>query len=1076
MSALLAVLALAAAQEAAPDEAGIEFFEARVRPLLAERCYGCHSARAEKLKGKLRLDVPAALLKGGDRGPALVPGDPDRSLLIRSVRWADEELRMPPKKKLAAKEIAILEAWVRRGAPAPFEPVVRPEGTPAGRHWAFQLPREPALPEVRLRDWPRTPIDAFLLAALEAKGLAPAPPADPRTLLRRASIALTGLPPSPEELESFLSDPSPESYARAIDRLLASPRYGERWGRYWLDVARYADTKGYVFREETQFVHSHLYRDWVIRAFNEDLPYDRFLLLQLAADRAATDRRDLPAMGFLTVGRGFTKVVHEIVDDRIDVVTRGLLGLTASCARCHDHKYDPIPTRDYYSLYGIFAGSVQKTVRIEGAPGDDPVDRELRRRQDRLESYLRTRTAQLLDRARAKASEYLQAALEAERLPSEQFFQMLGADDINPALVRRWEGYLLRTRAEGDAVFALWHALASVPEPDLPARAPVVLDALRGRLNPRVAEAFSGTPPASMREVAGRYGRLLAGFQAKTAPLADPSDEELRRILHGPGAAASLPEGSITELQWYFEDDARNELGRLESEIDRWLLSSERAPAHAVILEDKAVQEVARVFRRGNPAQRGEEAPRSFLSALGGRPFESGSGRLELAREIASARNPLTARVLVNRVWALHFGAGLVRTPSDFGVRGEPPTHPELLDWLARRFVADGASTPHGMNWSIKALHRLILLSSAYRQGGEASPAARASDPDNRLLGRMPRMRLDFEALRDSMLAVSGALDLAEGGRAVDLTLAPSPPRRTVYGYIDRLNLPGVYRTFDFANPDMHSPERHSTSVPQQALYLLNSPFVRDQARLLAARAAREGGEDPDRRLRRIYALALGREPSPGETAAGREFLAQAVPAAPAPAAAPWSYGTGEVDPATGGIEGFRPMPHFGGKRWQTSPHPTPGQASLTAAGGHPGGGPAGTVVRRWTAPRAGTFSVSGTLSQQEREGDGVRARIASRAGEIATWTAKQMSAETKLDGIRLKAGEPLDFAVESRADAHGDEFSWSVTVRTAGTAKDGPSEWSSAADFGGPGPIPLDSWERFAQVILLSNEFHFVD
>ncbi|HYE98137.1 MAG TPA: DUF1549 domain-containing protein, partial [Planctomycetota bacterium] len=435
IAAVSALAALAAwgsahAQEAdasKPTPAQVEFFESKIRPVLVDRCYKCHSLEAGKAKAGLHVDSREALLKGGESGPAVVLGHPEKSLLIRAVRHADNDLRMPAKEKLPDHQIADLAAWIRMGLPDPRRPSAAPAPAPAfdfsgarARHWAFRAPRDVRPPDVRATASVRNEVDRFLLAKLEEKGLGFAPEADRRTLLRRLSFDLTGLPPTAEEVDAFLADASPDAYEKQIDRLLASPRYGERWGRHWLDVARYADTKEWVVAEERRLAYAYTYRDWVIRAFNADLPYDRFVTLQLAADRAATDRADLAALGFLTVGRSFLNRLPDIIDDRIDVVTRGFLGLTVSCARCHDHKYDPVPTKDYYSLYGVFASSAPpKELPLVGeavpGPAYDEFRAQLAAKDADLAKFREEQRARISADLRSpeKIAAYLLAAAEA---------------------------------------------------------------------------------------------------------------------------------------------------------------------------------------------------------------------------------------------------------------------------------------------------------------------------------------------------------------------------------------------------------------------------------------------------------------------------------------------------------------------------------------------------------------------------------------------------------------------------------------------------------------------------------------
>jgi len=642
----------------------VEFFEQRIRPVLVAHCYECHSAEAKEVQGGLLLDNRAALTQGGNSGTALVPGKPEASRLIVALSYQDENLQMPPAGKLPDEVLADFEQWVRAGAPDPRSGAApKPVDNIAARareHWAFQLPGKPELPAVRQTDWPRAEIDNFVLARLEQQGIEPSPTADARTRIRRLYYDLIGLPPTFEQVQAFTVDSSAAAYERLVDELLQSKHFGERWARHWLDVSRFGDTKGYVFQEDRNYKSAYKYRDWVIRAFNDDLPYDRFLQYQIAADQLVGDaeREQLAALGYLTLGRRFLNNKHDLIDDRLDVVFRGLMGLTIGCARCHDHKYDPLPTRDYYSLYGVFASS--------------------REQQDE----------------------------------------------------------------------------------DLPLR-------LMDRDNP----------------------------------------------------------------------------------------------------------EDARIFIRGSSQNQGDVAPRQYLSffSKAPQPFRQGSGRLELAQAITSRDNPLTARVFVNRVWGHLFGEELVRTPSDFGLRSDPPTHQAVLDWLAVSFMEDG--------WSVKRLIRRIALSQVYQQQSHLRDEAARIDPENLLLWRAQRRRLDFEALRDSLLAVSGKLDTTVGGESVKI-VGPAPsPRRTVYAFIDRQNLPGVFRTFDFASPDTHSPKRPKTTVPQQALYLLNNAFVQEVAAATVQRVA--DAEPVDARVTQLYRLILAREPTRDELQWGREFVAATSTAEP---------------------------------------------------------------------------------------------------------------------------------------------------------------------------------------------------
>jgi hypothetical protein len=894
--------------------AAVEFFEARVRPIFVERCVKCHGPR--KQSSGLRLDSRESLLKGGEHGPAIIAAEPDRSLLVRAVSQTDDELKMPPDGKLPDPAVAALRQWVALGAPWPdvtAKPSVRAgaahqksAGTTA--HWAFQPVRRVIAPRVRDADWVRSSVDAFIRARLDAAGLTPSPRADRRTLIRRATIDLLGLPPTAEEIEAFEADAAPDAYERLIDRLLASPRYGERWGRHWLDVARYADTKGYVFTQDRRYPYAYTYRDYVIAALNADLGYDQFILQQVAADQLARgeDRRPLAALGFLTVGRRFLLEENEIIDDRIDVVCRGLMGLTVTCARCHDHKYDPIPTEDYYSLYGVFASSVEPAeLPLLRARGDGPqyadYQQKLRAAEKAREDYLAKVRDEFWADMKVRLSEYLTVA---HRLNFEQESGNLEERAVAGRLnSRRLKGLIIlwnrRLAAVDvhDPVLGPWRAFAAVSAAKFADGARQILreltlpkDAKARAVHRLVARALLAGPPASMGEVVARYTALFAELEARWkdhtarskspgttgAGLPEPEWESLCQAIFGPQGALAV---STKGMEFLLDQAEHDRLGNFDAAISQVNATHPGAPARAMVMNDAPQPVDPHVFVRGNPERRGPAVPRRFLRLLAGpdrAPFRNGSGRLELAMAIADARNPLTARVIANRVWQWHFGKGLVATPSDFGLRSDPPSHPELLDYVASELAASG--------WSLKRLHRRIMTSSTYQERSDSRTAELERDPENRLFWRFPRQRLDFESMRDSVLAVSGSLRPSFGGPPTPITEPRSSARRTLYGLIDRQNLDGDYRTFDFAVPDATSPRRFVTTVPQQALFLMNSPFLHEQARRLAA-ARRPGSpgagrddkskpkDDTSQGVRRLYRCVFGRAPDADELALATEFI-----------------------------------------------------------------------------------------------------------------------------------------------------------------------------------------------------------
>ena len=748
------------------DRAGEAFFERSIRPLLHRRCYSCHSSRAKALKAELRLDTRAGLLAGSERGPVIVPEKPEESVLIDAVRYDAPTLAMPPSGRLEQREIDLLVEWVRRGAPypestnseTPRADASEESGASQGidietgrSFWSFRPLAQPALPVEAGDPWTRNRLDAFVRARQRQKQLDPAPEASRPVLLRRATFDLTGLPPRPDEITAFTADTAPDAYERVLDRLLASPAFGERWGRFWLDYARYGEADEW----HKTAGQAYLYRDWVVRAFNEDMPYDDFVMRQLATDQMAeTDGRDLPALGFLGAGPIYWKelmlspeVIHRIVADeweeRVDAIARTFLGVTIACARCHDHKYDPFRTEDYYALAGVVANT-RLVDRPVGAGIDETAWRKAHQDVESLEG---------------KIAE-LQKQLSAVQPTGESSSR---SDDS-----------------------------ASVREEI-------------GKLKIRVE-----TTKAS-----------VVGY---TNPLARAvEDASVDVVADGP---------------------------------DRTRLDYTRGVARDL-----------NVHVRGDPRSPGVRVPRGFpavLSPPSGTTFHRRSGRLELARTIVTDAAPLASRVLVNRVWGLHFLRGIVTTPSDFGSQGARPSHPRLLDALATQFL--------GRNGSLKRLHLELMSSATYRQSSKANRRAQHGDPENVWLTRMRRRRLEVEAWRDAMLHVADNIDRRLGGPPVDGFEIHQ--RRTVYNRVKRRDVATGLRLYDFPEPRSHSPERSVTTTPLQQLFVLNSEFFLRQSRLLAERLYREEASGFTARVRRAFWLLFGRPPTPSEERWAREFVA----------------------------------------------------------------------------------------------------------------------------------------------------------------------------------------------------------
>jgi cytochrome c553 len=888
----------------ASDAAGLEFFEKKVRPVLAERCYECHSHQAKKLKANLYLDSRDGMLQGGDTGVAIVLGEPEKSRLVEAIRYTNADLQMPPKQKLPDAVIADFIEWIKLGAPWPKEEAPRPalaatEPTEQQKrkreHWAWQPIRAPIPPVATSRDRGQNEIDAFILARLEEKGLTPARPADRRSLIRRAYFDLIGLPPSPEEVEEFISDKSPDAFVKVIDRLLASPHYGERFGRHWLDIARYGEDQAHSFQPRL-YPQGFRYRDWLVRALNRDMPYDQFIVEQIAGDLLdAPDRLDqLPALGFFALGPvyyGDAKMFDQL-DDRVDTLTRGFLGLTVACARCHDHKFDPIAQKDYYALAGVFASSEYVEAPLAPPEVVDAYNRAqaaIDAKSKQIDSLLDREATKLSETLRAEVPRYMVAAWkllnQRKNEPKTSTEQAAKQLDLRSFALERWMNYLSPQSTNQRPHLALW--FQTVEKQD--AKTDFSTNETAAAEIGKVAEAFQKLVLSTVKlrdALDAQYAASLANaVEKEKEKLVKPSLEKSQAaLLDEVVGKDGLLAVSKKQVENLLASDLRSQLAELRTELERLKKDAPQKFPFAHSLKESSKTRDLPVLARGNQESPGEETPRRFLSILSGEnapPFKDGSGRLELARAIANKNNPLTARVMVNRIWQHHFGQGLVRTPSNFGLLGEPPTHPELLDYLAAQFMEQG--------WSMKSLHRLIMLSATYQMSGRFDARSNELDPDNKYIWRMNRRRLEVEAWRDAMLAVSGNLDRTIGGASVQLA-SPDNRRRTFYAVISRHDLDSLLRLFDFPDPNVTSDQRSVTTVPLQQLFVLNSEFLIRQARTLACRLNAASDEADPSRIRHAYMLVYGRPPTDDELQLGLEFVADAK------AGSELGNGGGEID------------------------------------------------------------------------------------------------------------------------------------------------------------------------------------
>jgi mono/diheme cytochrome c family protein len=1008
------------AGQATPE--GLEFFEKHIRPVLTQHCYKCHSADSQPIQGDFVLDTREAIRRGGPSGPAVVPGDPEAGELIPALRH--ESYEMPPTGKLSDAEIGRFVEWIKMGAPDPRDGTAAVaenlDLAEARKRWPYQAPEAVEPPEVKDSAWPRGAIDRFVLARLEAEGLRPVDPATKRQLIRRATFDLIGLPPSPEDVANFLADESPDAFARVIDRLLASPHHGERWARHWLDVARYAEDQAHTFgvRKNT---NGYQYRDWVIEAFNRDLPYDKFVTYQIAADLVdqgkIENRDELRALGFFGLGAVYyknsdkAKAEADELDDRVDTLSRGFLGLTVSCARCHDHKFDPIPTQDYYSLAGVFHSC--RLTDIPLADADEVAEynaaqKSVKEAETHLAEFVKSHKARLAEKQSDTVARYLVAAWKhranqerggikelaaAEGLEEQvldRWIRLLSGkspfatleswsaleapasvDDAVPAAVAELAEEVQRSvrilidrrdgvvsddtpKTKSEALFTSRTVTKEQPwadiDVDLTGARELYLSINDGgngnscdwadwieprligpageikltKLNWRTASAGSGQVNVN-RNAGGQPLRVggqeftdgigshatslivydlpkgITRFRARgalddagsgqggcgasasvqfvvsTSPIRDlPGQSEAakkltddeKKFLDTLFGERGVYQRSDRELEAELGDALRQELLALRATVEQ--RKSELPPMYPVAhgIADNRPTDL-KIYVRGNPAKQGDVAPRRFLRVIAGdepEPFTQGSGRLELAQAIATDENPLTARVIVNRVWQQHFGRGIVNTPSNFGSLGDPPTHPELLDWLAVRFVENG--------WSLKWLHREIMLSATYQLSSQKRAENDAIDPENRWLWRANRRRLEVEPWRDALLAVSGQLDPTLGGPSLDLN-SNENNRRTVYSSVSRHELAQLLRLFDFPDANVTNGRRNQTTVPQQQLFVLNSPFMLRQAESLVKRLEAQAKDDADR-IRFAYELLYGRPAGEREVELGLAFLSAA--------------------------------------------------------------------------------------------------------------------------------------------------------------------------------------------------------
>jgi len=894
--AALAAVAVGIAQETPPRNAlapeKLEFFESKVRPILVQRCYECHSG--QESNGGLRLDYREGLLKGGDSGPALQADEPQGSLLLRAIRYQNADLQMPPSGKLDATEIEVLETWVGQGAVDPRADLPsgssdKPQGMSIqdGRNFWSMMPLKPVeVPRAVDADWCRNPIDAFVLKELDSNGLRPSPESPRREILRRVTLGLIGLVPESQEYKAFEQDTAPEAYERQVDRLLSSEQYGVRFGRHWLDVARYSDSNG--LDENIAYGNAWRYRDYVVEAFNLDKPFDRFIEEQIAGDLLPdADRQSKTATGFLVLGAKVLaepdrdKLTMDTIDEQLDTIGKAFMGMTLGCARCHDHKFDPIKQRDYYALAAILKGTktfgdsnfgaIKHWNEISYANPQEKeqlkaIDAQIAEKNGAWNKLKSEAIGKLREQVRKQAADYLAVASKLTSEATLNEWAQVGEElKLHPRVLANSRRYLDNHRQE--PLFAKWHELAGHGD----------------------HQAIRDYYQELFERALGEWEKAKAA-DAQVKKLEDSTLEAARVALGDVGGFLAIP----AKMEHALDQESLVKIHEL-AESARLFESAAPDETSVMGVADKGVVDGLAIHIRGSYRNLGDVVPRGFPEVMvsqGATPIFSrhSSGRLELARWLANATHPLTARVIVNRVWRWHFGRGLVESTENFGVLGDRPSHPELLDYLARWFIESG--------WSIKELNRLILTSSTYRMSSvhPEAQSALAIDPENRLRWHYKLERMDAEPLRDSILQVAGRLDCQLGGKSVPLRNRQfvfdhtsidhtkyDSIRRTVYLPIIRNHLYSLLEQFDFPDPTMPVGSRNTSMVSVQMLLLMNADWIIDSASLLARRS-QEFSSEPSRRIDWLFETVLGRAPKEHEQ---RRFL-DAISAGQASGEDPW--------------------------------------------------------------------------------------------------------------------------------------------------------------------------------------------
>lgn len=1092
------------AKSASKEE--IDFFEKKIRPVLAQNCYKCHSKDSEKVKGGLLLDNAANTQKGGDSGPAVVPKNIEQSILYKSITYKDKDLQMPPAGKLSDSIIKDFETWIKMGAPDPRSSTIQSASGKLDEvvknHWAYQPIQKPSIPVNRVK-WGNNEIDAFILKKQIENKLLPSIEADKKTLIRRVYYDLIGLPPTLKEVEDFVNDKSSNAYEKIVDRLLSSKLYGERWGRYWLDSARYSDTAGSVNRNrEDRFTYAYTYRDYVINSFNEDKPFNRFIIEQIAADKIADVKKEnLAALGFITLGKDSSNM-NDVIDDRIDVITKTFMATTAVCARCHDHKFDPVSTKDYYALHGIFNSSF---VPLDS---DKPLLRPIEENEAYKDYLLKKEKIQknvedFIDKSYAEAfldfttntTKFLYGAYALNSIAQSNRTDYVRDNKLNSRMIQRWTQAIKvtmtisnRSKTKGKPAsaklehpaFLLYAKMFEVPEKDFSSKFKSVLEEYTEDVNPFLLSKIKSTSINKMQDLAAIYGRAVnesRAFYNNTNIIGAKDFYEAIFKNNGP------LDISRDNFQRYYADNGKtmrydNQLRDERGKITENDIQHPASPAKAMAIFDKEKPSNSYVFIKGEPTSRGPIVERrffSFLDYVNPENFKNGSGRLELAEAIANPKNPLTARVIVNRVWQKHFDEGFVKTPDDFGTQSEKPVNIELINYLAARFMEEG--------WSLKKLHRLILNSSTYKQSSLDDGKKSFIDPYNKYMWRMNISRLDFESLRDTILYVGGNLNLEPLKQPKDLFTLDGDSfsnHRSVYGMVNRSRLPESLTTFDFATPEMTTGKRFKTTVPKQALFLMNNALVVAQARNVITREDFTKIIAEDHKIEMLYDIFYQRKPSDLEKKIAIDYITSAKMDDMSDVKKEYNWKYGFRTSSGKALGNFIEFNNFNKNSYGSS-NAVLKNLEINSTGGKL---PMLSVypIRQWKSPRSGEFSISVDSSVKAGPKEPVNySIIVYKNDRVIKFINITNAALHKIEipSIINTANDKLEFAIVNNIKKDLD-YSMNINIIEKRDENSlSPVTWNSVSDFRGPIrkiDRELDAWERFAHILLMSNEMVFIN